>query len=152
MLDALEIDWKSLIREPKTKPEFIQGSARKRFSPANVLMRIGFSQAFAGPSMTQKIIEFCQNELKDEFVPFRHPIAAVHALINERIRERRNLFQVDSSHSTALSGRKDLQIRKLLNKSGFKIFDNNSLNSNSMCTIDTINCNDSAVSPMIETN
>jgi len=124
MLDSLEIDWASLVSEPKTKLEFVPGSARNRFTPANVFMRIGFSQAFAGPLITQQIIDFCQNQLKEDFVPFRHPMAAVHSLINERIKERRYLFQVDTTHSTALSGRKDLQIRKMLNKSSLKIFDN----------------------------
>ncbi len=145
MLDSLDIDWGSLVSEPKTKLEFIPGSARKRFTPANVLMRIGFSQAFAGPLMTQKIINFCQNELKDDFVPFRHPMAAVHSLINDRIKERRFLFQVDS-HSTALSGRKDLQIRKMLNKSSLKIFDNNITTTTTTSTTTPTSVNDLSIS------
>ncbi|CAG2103368.1 unnamed protein product [Medioppia subpectinata] len=124
VLDSLDIDWGSLVTEPKAKLEFIPGSARKRFSAANVLMRIGFSQAFAGQQMTQKLIDFCQNELKEEFVPFRHPIAAVHSIMSDRIRERLQLFGADTTPATVLSGRKDLQIRKMLNKSNFKLTDN----------------------------
>ncbi|CAG2162245.1 unnamed protein product [Oppiella nova] len=113
VLDALDIDWGSLVTEPKAKLEFIPGSARKRFSAANVLMRIGFSQAYAGQQMTQKLIDFCQSELKEEFVPFRHPMAAVHSILGERIKERLNLFGSDTTPATVLSGRKELQIRKI---------------------------------------
>ena len=160
VLDALDIDWGSLVSEPKPKTEFIPGSARKRFSAANVLMRIGFSQELAGPQMTQKLIDFCQTELKEEFVPFRHPMAAIHSFITDRIRERRQLFGADSSQSTVLSGRKDLQIRKMFNKTNFKVFDN-SLTSTSVPTtpktseaITTSLVNDSSVSSTnpIETN
>ncbi|XP_054164192.1 serine/arginine repetitive matrix protein 5-like [Oppia nitens] len=124
VLNALDIDWGSLVEEPKVKSEFVPGSARKRFSAANVLMRIGFSQAYAGQQMTEKLTKFCQNELKDEFVPFWHPIAAVHSVISERIRERIQLFGSDSTPKNVLSGRKDLQIRKMLNKSNFRLSDN----------------------------
>lgn len=124
MLDALDIDWKSLVSEPKAKSEFVKGSARKRFNPANVLMKIGFSQTLAGPELSRKLIDFCKEELKEEFVPFKHPIAAIHSFISDRIRERQQLFGSDTSQSTVLSGRKELQIRKILNKTNFKLFDN----------------------------
>ncbi len=69
-------------------------------------------------------------------------MAAVHSLISERIKERRYLFGVDTTHSTSLSGRKDLQIRKMLNKSSFKIFDN----SFTITSTTTPTVNDFAVS------
>ena len=123
VLDALDINWKSLVSEPKPKLEFVPGSARRRFNPANVLMKIGFSQSLAGPELSRKLTDFCKEELKEEFVPFRHPIAAIHSFISDRIRERQQLFGTDMTQSTLLSGRKDLQIRKMLNKTNFKLFD-----------------------------
>ena len=119
IFDALEIDWASLVSETRSKSEFVPGFIRKQFSPVYVLNRIGFSHAFAGPSMTNKIIDFCQNQLNDSFVPFKHQIASVHALINERIKDRRFILQGDVSHSATLCGRQNSK-KSNLNRTNFK--------------------------------
>jgi len=117
MIDALEIDWASLISQPRPKQSFVAGSAIKRFNPANVLSQIGISQDLAGPKITQKIIEFCKNEQKEDYKPFHHKVAALHCLINDRISERLNVFQNKLLLPNGLNARKDLQIRKILAKS-----------------------------------
>ena len=60
----IEIDWSSLISssaQPKLDTVISQ-SARKRYTGANVLNRIGFSPHFAGESLTKKIVDFCHKQ------------------------------------------------------------------------------------------
>lgn len=64
IVDALDVDWSALMSETKT--EFKPGCARKRFTPAHVISRIGFSQVFAGPELSEKIIKKCQEQLEKE--------------------------------------------------------------------------------------
>lgn len=120
MLDALDIDWASLINTNKRETQSdvdVPGSVRNRFTPAKILSKMGFSHAFAGPQLTEKIVELCRSELNSESVPSKHSVPSFHTFINARLKERRRLFQSDNILSTALSSRKDLQLRKMLNKS-----------------------------------
>lgn len=64
IVDALDVDWSALMSETKT--DFKPGCARKRFTAAHVLSRIGFSQVFAGPELSDKIIKKCQEHLDKE--------------------------------------------------------------------------------------
>lgn len=57
----IEIDWSSLIAStPKVDVKSM--SARKRYTAANILSRIGFSSQFAGELLTKKIQDFCRKE------------------------------------------------------------------------------------------
>lgn len=64
IVDALDVDWSALMNETKT--EFKPGCARKRFTAAHVLSRIGFSQVFAGSKLSEKIVSYCQKQLDEE--------------------------------------------------------------------------------------
>ena len=77
VLDILEIDWASLVesREPE---HFDPGSARKRFSPANIFAEIGISQRHAGVELTDRIRKLCQTQSCRPFTDFRHPVAFLH--------------------------------------------------------------------------
>ncbi|GFS48086.1 zinc finger CCCH domain-containing protein 13 [Trichonephila inaurata madagascariensis] len=133
IVNALEVDWSTLMSETKT--EFVPGFARQRFKAAHVLSRIGFSQVFAGPELTEKIIETCQKQLDDEVVSneeaaeenvskeenkkpkkfvMEHPLAAFHVAISQNKQERNILFNKVGPFRRALCARRDLQIRKVL--------------------------------------
>ncbi|XP_035225602.1 zinc finger CCCH domain-containing protein 13-like isoform X2 [Stegodyphus dumicola] len=129
-VDALDVDWSALITE--TKKQFVPGFARQRFKAAHVLSRIGFSQVLAGPELSEKIINICQKQLKEEeqndgnadngekkeekkFV-MEHQLAAFHVAISQNKKERVNIFKQVGPYRRALCARRDLQIRKLLCK------------------------------------
>lgn len=132
IVDALDVDWSALMSEAKT--EFKPGYARRRFTAAHVLSRIGFSQVLAGPKLSEKIIKECQRQLNEEndqnegensalsegndekkFV-MEHQIAAFHVAISQTKKERINVFNKVGPYRRALCARRDLQIRNLLCK------------------------------------
>lgn len=113
-IEDLDIDWSNLIKQPKpSAPESGSDSARRRMLPGNILSRIGFSHQYAGPQITEKLISYCKQEMKENFIPFRHKVASLHCFIGEQISMREKLFQ-SNLFSSALSARKDLDIRKIL--------------------------------------
>ncbi|KAI1286990.1 hypothetical protein HDE_10532 [Halotydeus destructor] len=132
ILDSLEIDWSTLISQPKkSEREPIARSARERCSAANVLATIGFSQSFAGQSLSREVIAFCTNELKDNFTSFMDPVASRHCFLREKQKERSNLFDEGNSlFSTALSARKDMIIRRLLKRNAFGSLQNETVSDN----------------------
>ncbi|XP_054724542.1 zinc finger CCCH domain-containing protein 13-like isoform X2 [Uloborus diversus] len=132
IVDALDVNWSALMSETKT--EFVPGFARRRFKAAHVLSRIGFSQVFAGPELSEKIVNLCQKQLSEEdnqnegeangnkdkkpekkFV-LEHQLAAFHVAISQTKRERTNAFNNVGPYRRALCARRDLQIRKQLCK------------------------------------
>ncbi|XP_064638142.1 zinc finger CCCH domain-containing protein 13-like isoform X2 [Lineus longissimus] len=65
IVDALDIDWSSLVKDTRPKPP-MSCSALKRFSPANVLARIGVSRAYAGEALMEKLKQRCQAMIEEE--------------------------------------------------------------------------------------
>ncbi|KAF8786176.1 Zinc finger CCCH domain-containing protein 13 [Argiope bruennichi] len=130
IVNALEVDWSTLMSETKTT-DFIPGFARQRFKAAHVLSRIGFSQVFAGPELSEKIINICQKQLEEEVLNedktgskegtqkskkfiMEHPLAAFHVAVSQNKQERANLFNKVGPFRRALCARRDLHIRKVL--------------------------------------
>ena len=67
IVDALEVDWSSLIGTRK-KTVDSKSSARSRFSASNIFMRIGVSAKYAGPELMKEIKTKCQEEMKGELI------------------------------------------------------------------------------------
>lgn len=59
-VDALKIDWASLVKDSRPKPS--TGSALERFKPGNLFARIGLSRQFAGPDLFNEVLEVCQRQ------------------------------------------------------------------------------------------
>ncbi|XP_052217681.1 zinc finger CCCH domain-containing protein 13-like isoform X2 [Dreissena polymorpha] len=57
-VDALEIDWSSLIRDERPKPQ--TGSALNRFKPGAIFSKIGLSRQYAGNQLFSQVLEVCQ--------------------------------------------------------------------------------------------
>jgi hypothetical protein len=121
MLDNLEIDWASLVTQPKILTEQVSHSARERCSAANMLANAGISKRYAGSKLTLEVENFVKKELGSKFEGFKHPVANIHCYLTEKTHERRKLFEdVDGLFSSALSARKDQRIRKLFGGSTLK--------------------------------
>ena len=64
-VDALDIDWHSLVKNSDPKPSPAK-SALRRFHPANIFARIGVSRQFAGDTLFDKIQNMCQEHFSIE--------------------------------------------------------------------------------------
>ena len=60
--DILAIDWGSLQGNKKEEETPTEGSALKRFKPANVLARIGISRSLVGDKVADKVQELIRKE------------------------------------------------------------------------------------------
>ncbi|XP_076352583.1 uncharacterized protein LOC143247919 [Tachypleus tridentatus] len=148
IVNALDVDWSSLMNEQRPKLEFIPGSARKRFTVAHVLSRIGFSEAFAGVELTKRIIGFCEKQLQDEVAEENHstckkklfsleaPVASFHVLAAQRKHERETVVHDVGPYRRALCARRDLQIRRLLCRFTTKMADIPSVSSSRQQCVD----------------
>ncbi|KAL3847259.1 hypothetical protein ACJMK2_018180 [Sinanodonta woodiana] len=63
-VDALDLDWTSLLQDNRPKPS--AGSGRKRFTPASIFAKIGISKQYAGEAIFNLMISACQKQLEEE--------------------------------------------------------------------------------------
>jgi len=117
IVDALEVDWSSLISTRKKQTEK-SSSALSRFSASNIFSRIGVSAKFAGPDLMKEINEKCKAEMKSadckqEFV-LHDDVAMLHVATMKKIRDKAKLVTDIGSYRQALSASRDLSIRRRL--------------------------------------
>lgn len=121
--NVMDVDWQSLMNDynPPPKPEPTAASdIMKKFTPGNILARIGVSRTLAGPELMKQVEEVCakaaEEEGSEEKPLFLSDIGAFNAERQRKIKQRRNLFDLGPC-CRALSARKDLAIRRKLRKS-----------------------------------
>lgn len=153
IVDALDVNWSTLMSESRPKTDFVPGFARKRFKTSHVLSQIGFSQVLAGSEMTRRIFKFCQEQLDQEMAEgnkdpegnspveekkftMEHHIAAFHVAISDSKKERAGAFNNLGPNRRALCARKDLQIRKLLCQPFNKLVDQTPATYRQQCNVD----------------
>ena len=59
-VDALEIDWASLLKDDRPKPT--KGSALQRFKPGKLFAKLGLSKQYAGEELYNEVLSICQRE------------------------------------------------------------------------------------------
>ena len=67
VVDLLDIDWKSLVKDDRSK-NVTRGSVLNRFSSRSIFSKIGISHEFAGENLVNKVKEVC-TETKVESFP-----------------------------------------------------------------------------------
>ena len=115
LADALGADWSQLLQKEKVKaPE--TGDARKRWSLAEIIRRVGLSQELIGGK--EKYDEFLENLNKDlpeeDKVVLLDPRPWKHVALTRKRAQEKALFS-DLGGCRALSARADINIRRKLN-------------------------------------
>eukprot|EP00090_Calanus_glacialis_P039264 TRINITY_DN68381_c0_g1_i1.p1 TRINITY_DN68381_c0_g1~~TRINITY_DN68381_c0_g1_i1.p1 ORF type:complete len:342 (-),score=138.96 TRINITY_DN68381_c0_g1_i1:384-1271(-) len=114
LADALGADWSQLI--PKEKPQLEEtGDARKRWSFAEIIRRVGLSKKFLGEEAYNKTLEQINADLPEsEKVVLLDPVAGLHVAKRARLAEQETLI-TDLGGCRAMSARADINIRRKLN-------------------------------------
>ena len=114
LADALGADWSQLI--PKEKPQLVEtGDARKRWSVAEIVRRVGLSKKFLGEEAYHKTLEKINANLPaSEKVVLLDPVAGLHCAKRARLAEQETLL-TDLGGCRALSARADINMRRKLN-------------------------------------
>lgn len=63
-MDALEIDWASMMKDER--PKLTTGSALKRFKPGALFAKMGISREYAGEKLYSEVLQICQKHQKEE--------------------------------------------------------------------------------------
>jgi hypothetical protein len=64
-VDALGIDWQSLAADSAPRQSTNKGTLQ-RFAPAALLAQVGFSEKYAGQTLTKKATELCKQFFSEE--------------------------------------------------------------------------------------
>ena len=67
VVDLLDIDWKSLVKEDRSK-NVTRGSVLNRFSSHSIFSKIGISHEFAGENLVNKVKEVCMETKVESFL------------------------------------------------------------------------------------
>ena len=112
--DALGADWSQLIPKEKVKQEET-GDARKRWSMAEIIKRIGLSKKFLGEEAYNKTLDKLNADLpENERIVLLDPVPGLHCAKRARLAEQETLL-TDIGGCRALSARADINIRRRLN-------------------------------------
>jgi len=114
LADALGADWSLLVGD-KTEQETEEiGEARKRWTGAEIVRRIGLSERYLGKEAYAEVLEKINKDLpKEEKVELLHPVAGLHMAKMAKREENKRL--ITGQKKRALSARDDLAIRRRLN-------------------------------------
>jgi len=114
LADALGADWSQLI--PKEKPNQVEtGDAKKRWSVAEIVRRVGLSKKFLGEDGFKRTLDQINSNLPDsEVVVLLDPVAGLHCAKRARLAEQETIL-TDLGGCRALSARADINIRRKLN-------------------------------------
>lgn len=115
LADALGADWSQLVANKKQQ-ENIVGEARKRWSGAEIIRRIGLSETHLGKKKYEEILNKVNQDLpEDEKVVLLHSEPGMHMSRMAKLEEKKLLICGLAPHKRALSARADLRIRRRLN-------------------------------------
>jgi len=115
LADALGADWSQLVAEKKEQQNMV-GEARKRWSGAEIIRRIGLSQTHLGKKKYDEILSKVNKDLpEDEKVVLLDTEPGMHMTKVAKLEEKKNLICGLAPHKRALSARADLRIRRRLN-------------------------------------
>jgi len=114
LADALGADWSMLVGDKSEQEAEKIGEARKRWTGAEIIRRIGLSERYLGKEKYNEVLEKINKDLPEgEKVELLHPVAGLHMARMAKREENKRL--ITGQQARALSARADLTIRRRLN-------------------------------------
>lgn len=111
MADALGVDWSQMLAvNNEEKSETVKSD---KWSPAAMLNKLGLAKTFLSEKAYKKIVQSVNESVEDENKKFNpsHDVALVDVSRRKRVEERKILFAQMGRQTTALTTRKDTDIR-----------------------------------------